>query len=103
MKGKYSKEKFFREFPQIILTYFQGSESTKPEDIDKLFEIAENKLNFYKSCEEFKNEITICMILFDEFCFAKKSESNPLKALHSKLEYDGNEQGVSFIGIAIIH
>ena len=36
MKGKYSKEKFFREFPQIILTYFQGSESTKPEDIDKL-------------------------------------------------------------------
>ena len=103
MKGKYSKDKFFREFPQIILTYFQGSESTKPEDIDKLFEIAENKLNFYKSCEEFKNGIPICMILFDEFCFAKKSESNPLKALHSKLEYDGNEQGVSFIGIAIIH
>ena len=43
------------------------------------------------------------MILFNEFGLAKKSESNPLKALHSKFEYDGNEQGVSVIGIAIIH
>jgi hypothetical protein len=29
MKGKYSKD----------ITYFQGSESTKPKDIDILFEI----------------------------------------------------------------
>ena len=35
MRGEYSKDKFFREFPQIILTYFQGSKSTKPEDIEK--------------------------------------------------------------------
>ena len=70
MRGEYSKDKFFREFPQIILSYFQGSESTKPEDIEKLFEIAENKLQFYKDKEdkeEFKNiQLPISMILFDE-------------------------------------
>ena len=101
MRGKYSKDIFFRQYPQIVLTYFQGSESTKPEDIDKLFEIAENKLEFYKKNEEFKNEkLPISMILFDELGLAEKSESNPLKALHSKLEYAGNEDGVSFIGIS---
>ena len=100
MRGEYSKGKFFREFPQIILSYFQGSESTKPEDIEKLFEIAENKLQFYKDKEEFKNiKLPISMILFDELGLAEKSESNPLKVLHSKLEYTG-KGGVSFIGIS---
>ncbi len=100
MRGEYSKDKFFREFPQIILSYFQGSQSTKPEDIEKLFEIAENKLKFYKDKEEYKGKLPISMILFDELGLAEKSESNPLKVLHSKLEYTGKEDGVSFIGIS---
>jgi MoxR-like ATPase len=100
MRGEYSKDKFFREFPQIILSYFQGSKATKPEDIEKLFEIAENKLNFYKDKEEYKNKLPISMILFDELGLAEQSESNPLKVLHSKLEYSGKEEGVSFIGIS---
>jgi hypothetical protein len=33
LKGKYSKEKFFRKFPRIIQTYYQGSESTTPEEV----------------------------------------------------------------------
>ena len=40
MRGKYSKEKFFRKYPQIIQIYFQGSESNSPEYIEKLFEMA---------------------------------------------------------------
>ena len=40
------------------------------------------------------------MILFDELGLAEKSESNPLKVLHSKLEYVGNEEGVSFFVIS---
>ena len=100
MRGEYSKNKFFREFPQIVLSYFQGSESTKPEDIEKLFEIAENKLQFYKDKEEFKNiQLPISMILFDELGLAEQSESNPIKVLHSKLAYYGIG-GVSFIGIS---
>ena len=101
MRGKYSKNKFFKQFPQIVLTYFQGTESTKPEDIEKLFEIAENKLDFYKNKEEFKNEkIPISLILIEELGIADKSKSNPLTVLHSKLEYNGNEKGVSFIGFS---
>ena len=40
------------------------------------------------------------MILFDELGFAEKSKTNPLKVLHSKLEYDGKKDGVSFVGIS---
>ena len=65
-----------------------------------MFEIAENKLKFYKDKEEYKNKLPISMILFDELGLAEKSESNPLKVLHSKLEYAGNEKGVIFIGIS---
>ena len=102
MRGKYSKEKFFQKFPQIIQTYFQGSESTKPEDVEKLFEIAENQLKSFVNKKENKKEELpyISMILFDELGLAEKSESNPLKALHSRLEYAGKAEGVSFVGIS---
>ena len=40
------------------------------------------------------------MILFDEMGLAELSASNPLKVLHSKLEYGGKEDGVSFVGIS---
>ena len=101
MKGKYSKEKFFRKFPQIIQTYFQGSESTNPEDVEKLFQMAESKYKYFHEQKEIKKEdLPISMIFYDELGLAEKSETNPLKVLHSKLEYDGNNEGVSFIGIS---
>ena len=40
------------------------------------------------------------MVLFDELGLAERSDSNPLKVLHSKLEYGGKEEGVSFVGIS---
>ena len=100
MRGKYSKDIFFQKFPQIILTFFQGSESTLPEDVEKLFEIAEKKLQFYNKKNIKKEEIPTSLILFDELGLAEKSESNPLKVLHSKLEYKDKYDGVSFIGIS---
>ena len=104
MRGKYSKKKFFQYFPKIIQIYFQGSESTKPEDVQRLFIKAENKLNHYKVKYEkrkiSKEEIPIVMALFDELGLAERSESNPLKVLHSKLEYTGKEEGLSFVGIS---
>ena len=39
------------------------------------------------------------MILFD-VGLAEKSKTNPLKVLHSKLEYAGKKDGVSFVGIS---
>ena len=107
MKHKYSKPKngkmsFFTKYPQINQTYFQGSESTSPEDIEELFkkteESYENYKQYNKSDEE--NPVPIYMILFDELGLAEKAPTNPLKVLHSKLEYDRKNEGVCFIGIS---
>ena len=75
MRGIYSKNKFFKNFPQIIQTYFKGSESTKAEDVEKLFEIAENKLEVYIKKKVKKEEIPLSMILFDELGLAEISEN----------------------------
>ena len=40
------------------------------------------------------------MILFYELGLAERSDSNPLKLLHEKLEYTGQKRGVSFVGIS---
>ena len=40
------------------------------------------------------------MILFDELGLAEKSPNNPLKVLHSNLEYNPTKEDVSFIGIS---
>ena len=40
------------------------------------------------------------MVLFDELGLAERSYTNPLKVLHSKLEYTGKEEGLSFIGVS---
>ena len=103
MRGKYSKNKFFKKYPRIIQIYFQGSESTQPEDIQRLFRKAESKANSVRAKleENDKNKLfPIIMILFDELGLAERSESNPLKVLHEKLEYTGKKEGVSFVGIS---
>ena len=104
MKGEYSKNHFFKLFPRIIQTYFQGSKSTEPKDVESLFTKAGKKLIYYKKKKQEKeNEnlvLPISMILFDELGLAELSDSNPLKVLHSKLEYGGKEKGVSFVGIS---
>ena len=40
------------------------------------------------------------MIYFDEMGLAEISPNNPLKVIHSQLEYDENEDKVAFIGIS---
>ena len=100
MRGKYSKNKFFQLFPQIIQTYFQGSESTQPEDVENLFEKGKKKLDHFKNKDLKNEELPISLVLFDELGLAERSKSNPLKILHSKLEYTGQEEGLSFVGIS---
>ena len=102
MKGIYSKNKFFKNFPQIMQTYFQGSESTQQVDVENLFEKAKNKLNYFKNKKLINKELEfpISMILFDRLGFAEKSKNNPLKLIHSKFECSCKEEGVSFVGIS---
>ena len=117
LRGKYSKNEFFRLFPKLIQIYFQGSESTDPDDVLNLFDRAKKKLNHFikenkkiieeneklkkeKKEEKKLEELPTIMVLFDELGLAERSKKNPLKVLHSKLEYSGKDKGVSFIGIS---
>ena len=59
MKGIYSKNKFFKNFPQIIQTYFQGSESTHQVDVENLFEKAKNRLNYCKNKKLINKELEL--------------------------------------------
>jgi len=98
MKGKYSNNKFFKLFPRIIQTYFQGSDTTIPQDVENLFKKANDKLKYYNDHPEL--EMPISLALFDELGLAERSKENPLKVLHSKLEYAGKDKNVGFIGIS---
>ena len=104
MAGKFSTKEFFKFYPSIIQTYFQGADSTTPKDVDDIFNKAEGRLKGLKSNNN-SNELPISMILFDELGLAERSKYNPLKALHSNLEIDGSakegkEKGISFVGIS---
>ena len=105
MRGKYSKPKngkksFFTKYPQINQTYFQGSETTTPEDIEELFKKTEDLYSIYKKHNKDDQLVPIYMILFDELGLADKSPTNPLKVLHNKLEYGGKTEGTCFVGIS---
>ena len=89
MKGKYSTNDFFKSYPSIIQSYFQGSNSTLPEDVKNIFKIAEGRLKSFK--KRSNEDIPISMLLFDELGLAEKSKYNPLKVLHSKLDEYFNE------------
>ena len=102
MKGIYSKNKFFLKFPPVILTYFEGSEFTVSEDVEKLFERPDNILVFFKIKKKKEKEFPISMNFFDELGIAEKSENNPLNLLNSKLEYASKGKGINFIGISNI-
>ena len=101
MRGKYSKPKdgkksFFTKYPQINQAYFQGSDSTTPEDVEELFKKTEDLCKKHSKSDS----PPIYMILFDELGLAEKSPTNPLKVLHSRLEYGGKTEGACFIGIS---
>ena len=97
MRGKYSKSNFFRKYPQILTTYFQGSESTLADDIENLFIIGKQKLIKY---EEKKENKPISLLIFDEIGLSEFAKDNPVKVLHKNLEYDGVKDGLSFVGFS---
>jgi len=75
-----------------------GSKDTNPEDVEEIFKQTEELYNMYKSRND--KSVPIYMILFDELGLADRSKTNPLKVLHSKLEYEGKKEGTCFIGIS---
>ena len=100
MKGKYSKNEFFKKYPSIIQIYYQGSEFTTHENVKELFNKAEGLYESYKKIKKKDDLESIYMILFDNLDLAEKAPTNPLEILNHKLEYDIKNEGICFVGIS---
>ena len=151
MKGKMSNNPFFRKYPKMYVSTYQGALNSTSEGVKAIFDkareilkisknkkgieeiiekakqlkknekeegaketiikikkILENKENlniseiFEKLRKIFKFEEKISTIYFDEMGLAEHSPHNPLKVIHSELEYDLNEDDkkVSFLGVS---
>jgi len=88
MKGSSSNNELFKQYPKIILNSYQGSMASTSKGVLNVFQKAKNKLKNL-SKENRKNNIS--MIFFDEMGLAEHSPNNPLKVIHSQLEYDQKE------------
>lgn len=95
LRGKDSKDSFFKDLPQLYCVSFQGSESSTSDGIIKVFEKAER---YQKSNSK---EDVLSVVILDEIGLAEISKFNPLKVLHSLLEPDGHSQpNVAVVGIS---
>ena len=113
MKGIYSKSDLFKEYPQLFMYNYQGSQTSTSQGIIETFDKArayaknqikrineEAKKETNEEKKKQKKEKFIAMIFFDEMGLAERSPNNPLKAIHSQLEYDENEFKIAFVGIS---
>ena len=99
MKGSASKNWIFKNLPKIILNSYQGSMGSTSKGVRKVFRKARRAFKRINA-EDKKNNIS--MIFFDEMGLAENSPNNPLKVIHSELEYDLNEgdKKIAFVGIS---
>ena len=109
IKGVYSKSDLFKEYPQLFMYKYQGSETSTSQGIietfDKTRAYAEKQINrvikeAHLNKEGIYKEKFIAMVFFDEMGLAERSPNNPLKAIHSELEYDDNKFKIAFVGIS---
>jgi len=95
LRGKDSKQKLFKQFPQLYCVSFQGSESSTSDGILKVF----NKAEEYQ--ENNKKDTVLSVVILDEVGLAEVSKFNPLKVLHHLLEPDGRSNpNVAVVGIS---
>ena len=98
MRGIYSEKEYFKRKYGLAIYRYQGSEKTKSKDIVNAFKKVRDSMEILKS----DNNDNISMLFFDEMGLAQKAENNPLKVLHSELEYNINDKKnkISFVGIS---
>ena len=99
MQAGGSDSTFFRKYPKLLVNPFQGSMASTSKGVEKVFDKARDNYEQLNSQDKLTN---ISMIFFDEMGLAEHSPNNPLKVIHSKLEYDENEgeKKVAFLGIS---
>ena len=95
LRGKDSRDAFFKTLPHLYVVSYQGSESSTSEGINEIFEKASN----YKDYSKDSNVLPV--VLLDEVGLAENSPNNPLKVLHSILEPGkGKLPDVAVVGIS---
>ena len=96
MKGKTSNNPFFKKFPKMYISTYQGALNSNSQGVKEVFEKAK------KILEVDENKEKISTFYFDEMGLAEHSPHNPLKVIHSELEYDNNdiEKKIAFVGIS---
>ena len=102
MQGTASERPFFKLLPKNIIHSYQGSLSSTSKGVENVFFKARETLKQIKENKDKNNEKIISLIYFDEMGLAEHSPNNPLKVIHSELEYDQNEDDkqVAFVGIS---
>ena len=96
MKGRNSNNSFFKKYPKMYVSTYQGALNSTSEGVKNIFDKAREILKVSESKDK------ISTIYFDEMGLAEHSPHNPLKVIHSELEYDLNADSkkVSFLGIS---
>ena len=99
MKGISSENPFFRKYPKMYVSTFQGALNSTSEGVKDVFDKARKILEVKDNKE---NKEKISTFYFDEMGLAEHSPHNPLKVIHSELEYDLNEgeKKISFLGVS---
>jgi rhodanese-related sulfurtransferase len=95
MKGTNSQKEIFKNYPRLLRKTYQGSLNSTSEGILRTFENARAQINKAELIND-----NIPFVYFDEMGLAEISKNNPLKVMHSLLEYDENPIKVSFVGIS---
>ena len=97
MQGESSENPFFKKLPKLLVYSYQGSMTSTSKGVEEVFRKA--KVIYQKL--EHKSKY-IPMIYFDEMGLAENSPNNPLKVIHSELEYDQMERNkkIAFVGIS---
>ena len=96
MKGKTSNNPFFKKFPKMYVSTYQGALNSNSEGVIDVFKKAR------KILESKENKEKISTFYFDEMGLAEHSPHNPLKVIHSELEFDNDDvkNKIAFIGIS---
>ena len=107
-KAKTSLKKHQEKCKEILLDkeiynrakVFLDTEKSKNIINKTINEFNENKLKFNQEKNKGKRDELIPVIYFDEMGLAEESPHNPLKVIHSELEYDDKDQKFAFVGIS---